>query len=212
MNSVLPAKDSDVLLLVEGEDDKHFVYHLINKRELNLNLPEENIISTDGVNNLLQRLYADVQPSRKILGIMVDADKNCNKRWKEIIDILSEKGVSTPKTPTRSGTIIPPENDLPKIGIWIMPDNRSKGELEDFVLEMIPENDEIMPIARKYIREIPENRQEFAHHKRTKSELFAWLANARKPGRIGASIGAGKFNADSSNSDVFVEWLKQLLD
>ena len=210
MNSVLSPKDSEVLLLVEGEDDKHFVYHLINQRKLNLNLPEDNIISTGGVSKLLQRLEADIQPSRKILGIMVDADKNCNKRWKEIIDILSEKGVSTPEIPARSGTIIPPENDLPKIGIWIMPDNRSKGELEDFVLKMIPEDDEVMTLAQKFIEEIPEDWQEFAH-KRTKAELFAWLANARKPGRIGASIGADKFNIDSSNSNVFVEWLKQLL-
>ena len=208
MNSVVPTIHSDVLLLVEGKDDEHFVDHLIKERGLNLSVKIE---STDGVYSLLEQLRTEIQPaSRKILGIIVDADDNFDSRWKEIVDILSKKGVSTPKEAARSGTIIPPEKGFPKIGIWIMPDNKSNGELEDFVLEMIPENDEIMPLAKKYINEIPKKRQEF-RRKRTKAELFAWLANARKPGRIGASISSGKFNINSSNSNVFVEWLEQLL-
>ncbi len=209
MNSVVPTIHSDVLLLVEGEDDQHFVHHLIKKRQLNLSVEIE---STVGVYNLLEQLRTEVQPAnRKILGIIVDADDNFDSRWKEIVDILSKKGVSTPQKAARSGTIIPPKNGFPKIGIWIMPDNGSKGELEDFVLEMIPKEDEVIPLAKKYIEEIPKKWQEFGK-KRTKAELFAWLANARKPGRIGASIDTGKIKVDSSNSNAFVEWLKQLLD
>lgn len=208
MDSVASTVYNDVLLLVEGEDDKHFVHHLLNKRQLDFSMKIE---SADGVYKLLNRLRTEAQPdSRKVLGIIVDADDDFNNRWKEIIDALSKYGVSTPETPTRSGTIIPSKNKLPKIGIWIMPDNESNGELEDFVFKMISKNDKVIPLAQKYISDITENHQKFAH-KRTKAELFAWLANTKKPGRIGASIGADNFDIHSSNSNEFVKWLQQLL-
>ena len=58
-----------------------------------------------------------------------------------------------PDQPEPSGTII--EGRL-RIGIWLMPDNRSTGELEDFVGSMIPSGDPVWPLSEAYIDGIPE--------------------------------------------------------
>ena len=203
-----PKENSDALLLVEGEDDEHFVKHLHDKFQLNLSLDIKN---AGGIDEVVKWFRAEVQePGRKVLGVIVDADEVLNERWKEIVSILSSKGIKTPATPAPSGTIITSEKMYPKIGIWIMPDNRSSGELEDFAIQMIKNDDEVMPLAQNYIDSIPVGQREFRKNKRTKVELFAWLANAHKPGRIGASISTGKLKIDNSISKEFANWLTRL--
>ena len=201
--------DSDALLLVEGKDDEQFVYHLHNCLKLNLSA---EIRPTGGVNYLLKQLRAEVQqPGRKILGAIVDADEDLNERWRKIVYLLSERGIGAPSTPNPSGTIIPSENMYPKIGIWIMPDNQSSGELEDFVFNLIDSNDEGKSLAHKYIDNIPDYLQKFKN-KRTKAELIAWLANTSRPGKIGASIQDGNFDINKPIANEFTNWLTRLFD
>ena len=60
----------------------------------------------------------------------------------------------------------------------MMPDNCSVGELEDFVVEMIPPDDLVWPLAQRYIEKIPN--PAFKESKVLRAQLYAWLA-ARKP-------------------------------
>jgi hypothetical protein len=45
-----------------------------------------------------------------------------------------------PDDPAAEGTIIDPPDDklLPRVGVWIMPDNQMKGILEDFLRFLVP--------------------------------------------------------------------------
>ena len=71
--------------------------------------------------------------------------------------------------PRRPATIIESTGmilDAPlRIGIWLMPDNRSTGELEDFVGSMIPSADPVWPRAEAFIDGIPPSDRKFAPSK-----------------------------------------------
>ena len=145
------------VLLVEGPDDKHVVIHLRERSGLAQNF---EIVEKEGINALLDSIEVEVDiPGRTVLGIVLDANDNPNARWQALTDRLNrlrqEDHFDLPELPSRpepSGTII--EGRL-RIGVWLMPDNRSTGELEDFVGSMIPSGDPVWPLAEAYIDGIP---------------------------------------------------------
>lgn len=70
-----------------------------------------------------------------VLGIIMDADTDLAARWQGLADRLSAAGYeSVGSLPGPKGTVfIPPGNSLlPKLGIWLMPNNQVTGILEDF--------------------------------------------------------------------------------
>ena len=63
----------DRVLLVEGEDDKHFVMHLCNRID---DLPQFEIKVKGRISILLNSIVTEMkEPGRKALGIVVDADR-----------------------------------------------------------------------------------------------------------------------------------------
>ena len=91
-----------------------------------------------------------------------------------------------------------------------MPNNRSAGELEDFVQKMIPKNDPAWAPARRYIRAIPEEARKFRPKKQSRAELHAWLATRENPGLMGSAIRRGDLKTDGPLCTAFLEWLKIL--
>ena len=91
-----------------------------------------------------------------------------------------------------------------------MPDNSSSGELEDFVIEMLKDDDPVWPLAQSYIDNIPENDRKFKSTKSDKAKLYAWLATRKKPSRMGAAIGARDLNTQTQLNSSFVAWLSKL--
>lgn len=75
---------------------------------------------------------------RKALGVLVDADDSLAHRWGDLSNRCRAANIDLPQQPTATGTILEPGNGRPRIGIWLMPDNESPGELEDFVQTMVP--------------------------------------------------------------------------
>lgn len=53
-----------------------------------------------------------------------------------------------------------------------MPDNRSPGELEDFVQTMIPGDDPVWPRSKQYIDDIPDTLRKFKPKKKSRAELY----------------------------------------
>ena len=192
-------------LLVEGEDDEHVVERLRSRFP---SIPEFEIKSKDGLSELLKSISAELKISgQQVVGIVVDADDDFLKCWNDVAVKLKEAGFDPPDQPDPEGTVIP---TTPRIGVWIMPDNRSIGELEDFVKRMIPTDDPVWPLSTKYIENIPCKGRKFAKGKTLKAELHAWLATRRIPGRMGAAIRAGDLNVDGPNCRAFVAWLQKL--
>ena len=200
------------VLLVEGPDDKHVVIHLRERSGLAQNF---EIVEKEGINSLLDSIEVEVDiPGRTVLGIVLDADDNPSARWQALTDRLNrlrqEDRFDLPELPAQpepSGTII--EGRL-RIGVWLMPDNRSTGELEDFVGSMIPSGDPVWPLAEAYIEGIPPAERKFGPGKIQRAKVHAWLATREEPRRMGLAIKARDLVTDGANSAAFVGWLRTL--
>lgn len=196
------------ILLVEDLSDKRLISHL---REMHGNLPDFHIRRCRGWGGLKReiRLQIDVD-DRLMIGIIADADDELSTRWSDICQEVqrAQKGTALPAQPEFGGTIV---GGKPRIGIWIMPDNRSQGELEDFVAAMVPEDDPIWPLAMNYIDTIPPEHRRFLDHKVQKARVYAWTATLKSPGGLlSAATSEANLNVDSENCLMLISWLRQL--
>ena len=205
-----PDSPSQQLLLVEGTDDKHVVLHLCNRSELGLPF---TISSRGSVEQVLAAIGPEIKaPDRTTLGILVDANDDRGARWRAVADRLRNAGVQPPAAIAREGAIIEGDRQegRPRVGVWLMPDNASTGELEDFVAVMIPEGDPVWPRSTDYVAGIPEEDRKFTEGKTRRAEVHAWLAVRREPRRMGAAIGTRDLDIDVPVCRTFVDWLRRL--
>lgn len=120
------------------------------------------------------------------IAVVVDADKSVISTWKSISAVLQKVGYSDlPTTPNPEGTVVISANpDLPKVGIWIMPDNETPGEIEDFFLQIIDNEDFRLNHARKSVGELIAQKPDLmSDSNRSKAEAYTWLAWQKEPGR-----------------------------
>ena len=210
----MPDTEPERVLLVEGQDDEHVVRQLCRHYRcvLHQSVPAFSIQVTGNAAKLLDAIGpAMLVSDRKAVGVLIDADDALKDRWNQLMSRFSQEGVTIPMAPDPDGTVLSLE-DSPRIGIWVMPDNQSSGELEDFVREMIPSNDPVWPRSQRYVAEIPVEHQRFRPGKLLRAQLYAWLATREIPGRMGAAIGAGDLDAGAGNSTTFVNWLRKLIE
>ena len=199
-------------LLVEGPDDKHVVIQLSERCGLAHNFW---VIPKGGKNTLLDSIEVEaIAPGRKALGIVLDADEDPNARWQAVTDRLRRLVqedlfdlADLPNQPSSKGIII--EGRI-RIGIWVMPDNSSNGELEDFVGEMIPSGDLVWPLSETYIHGIPEAERKFAPGKIQRAKVHAWLATRKKPRPMGTAIESRDLDTDVTTATLFINWLREL--
>lgn len=205
----LPRSDPSArrVLLVEGRNDKHVVLHLCKRHQ---STPDFDILDRGGLEPLLETVGAELNVlGRQAIGTLVDANDDVAARWKSVTDRLLNEGITAPGQPTPKGTVID-TIQKPRVGIWLMPDNASTGELEDFVMQMIPEDDAVWPLSKRYIGEIPKAGRKFREDKTRRAELYAWLAARENPRQMGSAIGSHDLNVDGGLCRNFLAWLKTL--
>ena len=199
--------NNDRVLLVEGTDDEHVVRHLCHGHQP---MPKFSIQNKEGIKNLLDDIGLEIlAPSRKAIGIIVDANDDLDARWHAVANRLREENIEVPSSPEPTGTII---FSTPRVGLWLMPDNTSPGELENFVSEMIPDDDPIWPRSQSYIDGIPESDRKFTEKKILRAKVHAWLATRRDPRPMGTAIRARDLHIDGTLSTTFAKWLRQLFE
>ena len=196
------------LLIVEGVDDKHVVQHL---RHVDQEIPPFCISEKEGLTQLLAAIGLELRvENRRALGILVDANDDVQARWNAVTDRLQkEKMVTLPASPDAAGTIVN-FSDRTRVGIWLMPDNKSRGELEDFVVCMIPDDDPVWPRSESYIDDIPQGDRKFTHSKTVRAKVHAWLATRQEPRKMGAAIRTGDLHVHRTLCQQFVGWLSDL--
>ncbi|ACK70294.1 hypothetical protein PCC7424_1862 [Gloeothece citriformis PCC 7424] len=204
-------------LLVEGKNDQHVIWALCKKYKLpetfSVELPNED--GTEGVEALLSSLTARLKDIElKTLGIVVDADQNLQARWQSISDKLKIVGYQNiPHLPCPEGWI-DTQSELPKIGVWIMPNNQLPGILEDFVTYLIPTDDQLHPKAIEIIDHLEQlTIHRYGTVQRPKALIHTWLAWQEKPGiPMGQAITAQVLTYHSSITETFITWLNQLFN
>lgn len=197
---------SPKLLLVEGSGDGNVIQSLLKVEGLELDFRIEQQHGISGVINGIRGYWQ--RSGISALGMIVDADDDLNRQWAQIVRSLETEPVmrSLPSEPETGGTIVP---GIPRLGIWVMPDNQSAGELEDFIFRMIPQPDPIWPRSEQYIDKIPESDRRFLSHKALRAKVHAWMATRSRPRPMWIGISEGDLELEE-NSRTFLDWLRRL--
>ena len=201
-----PASTSPThLLIVEGQSDEHVVRHIWRRHPSDFPF---DVSRKDNVEQLLDSIVPEIKaPGRKSMGIIVDANDDLPARWDALTNRLRAENLRLPESPNPTGTII---HSSPRIGIWLMPDNISEGEIEDFVVRMIPKGDPVWPLSQDYIERIPSADRRFSEGKTQRAKLYSWLAAREDPRQMGLAIRTHDLEVDGDLCKTFVAWLAEL--
>lgn len=200
------------LLMVEGKTDALLANHLADLHRLPKNYDFKDY---EGIDALLKVLPERLKESeRRRLAVVVDADDDPPAQWRAIRDRLAKSDYRVPPAPERNGTVLAaPNEDLPVVGIWMMPDNGSRGILEDFVQKLVPPENELLPRARQVVKEIPPEHRRFRDQHIPKAEIYTWLAWQEKPGcSFGPAVKSGLLDGNQPAAKDFMAWLRRVFD
>lgn len=202
-------------ILVEGKDDESVITHLLSNKQRN----NVEILRKGDDKKVLESIVSELNISgRKALGIVIDANSSYDIRWQQIRSRFNNAGIQLPKNPTPNGFVsdesvnyLGENKQLIRVGIWIMPDNYSEGELEDFLQSMIPDDDPIWPYSDSYIDEIPISLRKFKEKKKARAKVHAWLSAQKDPVLFGTAIHAKFLKTNGQLCQDFMSWLNRLL-
>lgn len=204
-------------ILVEGMEDKHVILSLLNKENIRTDV---NVQPMGGIDKLVQGISTAVLDSRlETVGIVADANSSSGDRWRKLCAPLRQCGYSPRVNPSLGGTILEATKTVQKkrgavarVGIWVMPNNKSPGTIEDFATKMVPAGDLDWKDATQYVRSIPPSRRRFKEDKTVKVTMRVWLATRTEPNHMGSAISKGDLLANGPLCQKFCSWLKLLLN
>lgn len=165
--------------------------------------------------NVLKHLRLSLtEPALSNIGVIIDAnDYGPGARWQSIRAILAEKydPATLLSADDQAGPKIIVEADMPKIGVWIMPDNANSGYLEHFLSMLVPSGNALWQYDETVVYDLmtkPFN--ELTPARRQKALLYTWLAWQREPGKpFGLAIQAGYLDHAAPVVQPFLQWFAQ---
>ncbi len=202
------------ILLVEGTDDEHVLKHICGNR----GIPHlDEVEKYGGIEKLLESLgvrLSLLNGEGDVIGIVIDADTDISARWQSIRERITNIGYqNVPDQPDPDGTILdsPAGTYLPRLGVWIMPNNQTSGILEDFLHSLVPQPNILFDHARDSVAAIPEGERRFKQLDEPKAVIHTWLAWQKNPGLpFGKAITASFLDPNVREVDVLAAWLKRL--
>ncbi|HCE47022.1 MAG TPA: hypothetical protein DET40_26030 [Lentisphaeria bacterium] len=201
------------ILLVEGTDDEHVIKHICGNRGIS-HLDE--VKPHGSVDKLLDSVPVRLKASEDgdIVGVVIDADTDLAARWQSLRDRLIRIGyTNVPHDPSADGTIIDPPAGalLPRVGIWIMPDNKTRGILEDFLRFLVPDGSLLFDHVKASVATIPAGERRFSQLAEPKALIHSWLSWQEEPGKpLGTAITARYLDVGVVQVDELVSWLNRL--
>ena len=135
-------------LLVEGKTDKRVIPELMEANGIAWGASSNPIVAVKpvgGVEEMLKPGAVEAELAAtglEALGVVVDANGDAHQRWDRLRrrcesaipglpEVLPERGLTTAEQRHPDG------RRVPRFGVWIMPDNRLTGMLEDFLLQLV---------------------------------------------------------------------------
>ena len=209
------------LLIVEGKDDMHVMFALRDKLGMKAiyEVETREDKGTENVDTLLRSISVDAKKSgRAALGVIIDRDTNDpskNKnRWKQIREILAPMGYGVTDAPPADGAVFAsPELGFAKVGIWLMPDNQNTGMIEDFMRQLIIENDECLSFAEETLDRLEaKNIQRYKKVHRAKALMHTWIAWQDKPGIPLGQSTTRYLDTNTKLCQRFAGWLNRLFN
>lgn len=218
-------QESASILLVEGDADKLFFERICRFLDVSTQIkvapPKEfgQSSNTKGtVFSLLPTLFGQMADgSLRRFAVIVDADTAENNgmgyrktadRFAECADTFGYKRV---QRKGQSGGIIFESNDgLSDIGLWVMPDNRREGYLEDWIKDcIISAEKNLFNLAVDTVKALPTPRK-FKNIHQTKSEVATWLAWQKVPGQGPHGASMELLDREAQPFRTLTDWLRRI--
>ncbi|GCL57808.1 DUF3226 domain-containing protein [Microcystis aeruginosa] len=204
-------------LLVEGAEELRVIPQLMEANGVTWNRGEEplNIINCDGVENLLKPKYISAQlktPNGLThLGIVIDADEEPDNRWKSLYNACLPNIPNLPQNLPAAGLIITLESGL-KFGVWMMPDNQSRGMLETFLAYLVPDNN-LWQYTQNKVIEAKQQGATYRDYHLDKANIHTYLAWQDPPGKqLHDAVKQKILNCSHPQSAIFLRWLQELYE
>lgn len=211
---VRPLENSPYRLIVEGRDDQHSITELLARHGYNWEDPgilRPYIKLGGGIAELLEELPVVAKGPYRGLGIVVDANTQPAGRWEQVRVRLKSVGFELPQLPNAGGTIVQGLRPGSQLGVWLMPDNRMPGMLEDFLAKLVPDNDPCWTYAQQATEEAKRQGAPFTENVKVKAVIHTWLAWQDEPGLpFGTALRAVLFRHDTPEALAFVQWFTRL--
>jgi hypothetical protein len=200
------------ILLVEGTSDFGVIKNLWLKH--NRGDPPFEIIVRFGLPSLREAFDGFLISSEVArLGVVVDADQDIGKRWPGFYQTLVRRGYRPiPKAPVAGGLVLHRADvTVPRIGVWVMPDNAESGRLEDFVRYLVRDDDDLWRFAGEVVARLPAELVRFKPKDRLKAHVYTWLAWQKEPGvRLGPAVTRNLLDHGAPPAIELVSWLAKL--
>jgi len=154
------------------------------------------------------------------LAIVVDADHDSGggfqPRWDQVTAALRAEGYRCPQRPPREpnqGSLFQHDDGLPAVGLWLLPNHRDNGMLEDLVLATaarVPPQGALLDHAAEAIQGLPHTL--FSDHHRSKALTYSWLSYQARPAiGLSAPLRAGLLDQASPSLRGLCDWLVRAL-
>jgi len=224
-------KNTPNLLLVEGTNDKSFFERVCKKYGINANvkvstpvdlvLPVQGAFnSKQGVINSLDALLPMLEDEDSVIkkiAIVIDSDiqGQNNGGFASTISLIKNKALRHDYSAThqyKNGGVEIPHNDpqMNSLGIWIMPNNKDDGTIENWLKDKILDSEKVMFAHACSIVSRLENKK-FSQSSIAKAEIATWLAWQNQPGRtLAYTLKEGEELIDIEHAGFkgFVKWLR----
>lgn len=222
--------NASYILLVEGEADRGFFEQVCKWLQLNplikpaapkdyqrdFEQPLRN--SKQGVLNLLHDLLVellDKEAPTQRLAIVIDADyKNSNglgyqETIEQVCKIATDYDFALVED-NEHGLLFKRSDKAAEFGLWVMPNNRNEGMLEDFIKQCITVVEQpLFNHATNIVTAIEPKK--FAPHHYSKAEVATWLAWQSKPGHgLYTVVKDDLLDSDHALFQELASWLKQI--
>lgn len=193
----MPPKNFYNIIIVEGIADKGLFEQVCNALDLSetqiqIAPPKElngRRNSKEGIFHILPSILLQQGGDKTLkIAVIIDADYATHhglgyKRTLERFEnIVQEYGYSLKNNnDDKIGLLFESDEGFSDLGLWIMPNNKDEGMLEDWIKSCISEKERIFfQQASDAVKNLPN--QKFGEHSRTKAEIATWLAWQKKPG------------------------------
>ena len=145
------------------------------------------------------------------LGFMLDADGDAAARYSSFRHHAVPFFPKMPRDLPPSG-LIADNDDGKRLGLWIMPDNASKGALELFLRFLVP--DDSSALWQHSVKSVSEARQLGSKCRDChvdKANLYTWLAWQDEPGQTpGLALTRKILDPNSTYATPFIKWFLEL--
>ncbi len=204
-------------MVVEGQEDKFALIELMGHHinwpndktlapvKFELGGGPDEILATGFISSKLKESGVDT------LGIVLDADDKFTARWTKIRALCADIFPTMPDEMPSDGLIIQNDDGM-RFGVWIMPDNESRGMLETFLKYLVPNNSEpVLKHARLAIKEARKKGAPCRECHIDKALVHTWLAWQDPPGQpLGRALTMKMLNPHCDAAAPFVAWFRKL--